>query len=83
MAIAFHRCFSISRVLTSGVGRARREWPSLRLASLLPRLTGEEFPTMRQLAAPLAQPPSDEHFLTGLRWLLDGITQGDERDDAD
>jgi hypothetical protein len=29
---------------------------------------------MRRLAAPLADPTTDRHFHTGLRWLLDGLS---------
>ena len=36
-------------------------------------LPEDRFPEMRRLAAPLADPTTDRHFHTGLRWLLDGI----------
>jgi AcrR family transcriptional regulator len=37
-------------------------------------LPEDRFPEMRRLAAPLADPTTDRHFHTGLRWLLDGLS---------
>lgn len=37
------------------------------------RLPEDAFPEMRRVARPLASPTTDRHFLTGLRWLLEGI----------
>ena len=32
-----------------------------------------DLPRVARLAAPLSEPPTDDRFETGLRWLLDGI----------
>ena len=37
-------------------------------------LPEDRFPEMRRLAVPLADPTTDRHFHTGLRWLLDGLS---------
>lgn len=37
-------------------------------------LSEEEFPAMRHLAGSLAEPPGDEPFRAGLRWLIDGLS---------
>jgi hypothetical protein len=34
---------------------------------------------MRRLAGHLAAPTTDRHFHTGLRWLLDGISSGGQK----
>ena len=37
-------------------------------------LDPDQFPELLEVAAPLATHPTDENFLTGLRWLIDGMS---------
>ena len=37
-------------------------------------LPEDEFPEIRGLASQVAEPTTDRHFHTGLRWLLDGVS---------
>lgn len=46
-------------------------------------LSADEFTSMRHLAAPLARPPSDGQFRTGLTWLLDRIGGGTRHGDGE
>jgi TetR/AcrR family tetracycline transcriptional repressor len=46
---------------------------SARAEATFAALPEDQFPLLRQLAGPLAGPTTDQHFSTGLRWLLDGI----------
>ena len=46
---------------------------SVRAEAAFAGLGEEEFPRMLGLAGELAGPTTDRQFLTGLRWLLDGI----------
>jgi AcrR family transcriptional regulator len=59
--------FQAPRVRGDAAGR------SVRAEAAFAGLGEEEFPRMRGLAGELAGPTTDRQFLTGLRWLLDGI----------
>jgi len=42
-------------------------------------LADDTYPEMRRLAGHLAAPTTDRHFHAGLRWLLDGISSGGQK----
>jgi Tetracyclin repressor-like, C-terminal domain len=50
--------------------------------STFANLPEDEHPEMRRVAGRLAAPTSDQHFHTGLRWLLDGIASAAEEEPA-
>jgi TetR/AcrR family transcriptional regulator, tetracycline repressor protein len=60
--------FQAPRLQSDSVERTRQ------VEATFAGLPEDRFPVMRRLAAPLADPTTDRHFHTGLRWLLDGLS---------
>jgi TetR/AcrR family transcriptional regulator, tetracycline repressor protein len=60
--------FQAPRLQSDSVGRTRE------VEATFAGLPEDRFPGMRRLAGPLADPTTDRHFHTGLRWLLDGLS---------
>jgi TetR/AcrR family tetracycline transcriptional repressor len=54
---------------------------SARAEAVFAALPEDRFPRMRELAGQLAGPTTDNQFLTGLGWLLDGIAAEASQDD--
>jgi TetR/AcrR family transcriptional regulator, tetracycline repressor protein len=59
--------FQAPRLQTDSVARTQQ------VETTFAGLSEDRFPELRRLAGPLAAPTTDRHFLTGLRWLLEGI----------
>ena len=60
--------FQAPRLQSDSVERTRQ------VEATFAGLPEDRFPEMRRHAAPLADPTTDRHFHTGLRWLLDGLS---------